>query len=641
MTKYLLFACLMTLLMYACSDDSKNNWNLYSPDKQLDVNIKLAENGSLIYTLKNNERIVLGQSPLGMVFEETAFDTGLTFVSVTEKPNQKDEYTLIGGKQLKNSPVWNEMTITFSNRDGKKMDVTFRLFDTGLGFNYAFSDSKHSSYTLSDELTGFRLPVDGFGWMHATDRAPAYEGFYENKIHIGTHSPANRNWAFPMLFHTGTDWLLITDADMPEGYIGMFVNGSPEDGLYTLILPHENEAGRICPAQPTLTLPFRTPWRVIITGDNPATIVESNLVFDLSTPNVLGDVSWVKPGISSWSWWAVSDSPRDYHRLKEFVDFTAEMGWEYFLVDANWNEMKGGTLKQLTAYATTVGVGIIAWYNSGGPHNKVTEQPRDLMHLQEIRRAEFRKISEWGVKGIKVDFFESDKYCIMQQYHDILKDAADFKIMVNVHGSTIPRGWERTYPNLMTMEGVKGAEFYKFKKEFAERAPVHNTILPFSRNVIGSMDYTPVTFSNSTYSKLTTHGHELGLAVVFESALQHFADSDESYRNQPQYVIDYLKKVPSVWDETRLVAGLPGEMVVIARRNAETWYVSGISGLETGRPAEVSLSFLDSGNYTLELIADGDSANEFRFETIEVQAGQTIRVDMLPRGGFAAVINRK
>jgi alpha-glucosidase len=646
MKKFLLFAIIPALLMSACSDGPKNNWIIKSPDNQLNVTVKLSESGALFYTLKNNERMVLGESPLGIVFEETSFNDSLEFVSVSEKLNQKDSYTLIGGKQLENNPVWNEMTITLSNRAGKNMDVTFKLFDTGLAFNYAFSDEEATTYTLTEELTGFQLPLDGFGWMHPYDTvwqwAPAYETYFEHKLPVGTPSPENKNgWAFPMLFHTGADWLLITDADMMEGYTGMFVNGNPQNGLYTLILPHEEEALGACPSQPTLTLPFRTPWRVVITGDNPGTILESNMVFDLSSPNVLGDVSWVKSGISGWSWWAISDSPRDYNRLKEFVDFTAEMGWEYFLVDANWNEMKGGTLKQLTEYANSIGVDILAWYNSGGPHNVVTEQPRDLMHLQEARRAEFKKISEWGIKGIKVDFFQSDKYCILQQYHDILKDAADFNIMVNVHGSTIPRGWERTYPNLMTMESVRGAEVYKFGADFPERAPVHNTILPFTRNVIGSMDYTPVTFSNSTYPKLTTHGHELGLAVVFESAWQHFADSDESYRSQPTFVIDYLKKVPAVWDETRYIAGLPGELVIIARRKAETWYLSGISGLEEAKTVEASLSFLDSGNYTLELIADGAQPNEFRFETMDVEARQSISIDMLPRGGFAAVISRK
>jgi len=504
-------------------------------------------------------------------------------------------------------------------------------------------DPEETSYTLTKELTGFHIPDNSDAWMHPYDTiwqwAPGYETLYEYKLKAGTHSPEGKSgWAFPMLFHTGTDWMLISDANMPEGFTGMMVNGKPDGGLYTLQLPLEEEAMGVCDSEPVLPLPYSTAWRVIIIGETPATIVESNLIFDVSTPNKIGDVSWIKPGRSSWSWWSESDSPRDFNRMKEFIDFTREMGWEYFLVDANWNEMVGGNLQELIQYANLQGVDILAWYNSGGPHNVVTEQPRDLMHLRDARRAEFEKISNWGIKGIKVDFFQSDKHCIMQQYHDILQDAADFNILVNFHGATIPRGWERTYPNLMTMESVRGAEVYKFGSDFPKRAPRHNAIIPFTRNVIGSMDYTPVTFSNSTYPKLTTHCHELALAVVFESGIQHFADSDKSYMNQPDYVIEYLKNVPVVWDETRFVDGYPGDYAILARRNGDTWYLSGISGLEEDMEAEIALNFLPGGKYSVQLISDGEQINEFRYDTMEVEAVETFSVRIAARGGFAAVI---
>jgi alpha-glucosidase len=646
MRKDLIVTMVLLLILGACSQTPKNQWELASPGNQVAVKVSLDEAGKLTYSLTNEGRIVLRESPLGIVFEETSFYEGLIYQSIAINRNQRDDYTMLTGKRRENSAQWNEMQLLFANQDNQQLALNFRLFDTGLAFSYEFDSPEHQTYTLKKELTGFKLPLDGHGWMHPYDTiwqwAPGYETFFEHKLPVGTPSPWNKNgWAFPMLFHTGSDWVLITDADMPEGYVGMMVDGNPIDGLYTLLLPLEEEAMGVCGSQPTLDLPYRTPWRLAITGDNPGVIVESNMVFDVSTPNLLGDVSWIKPGRSSWSWWSESDSPRDFNRMKEFIDFTKEMGWEYFLVDANWNEMVGGDLQKLTEYANSQGVDILAWYNSGGPHNVVTEAPRDKMHTTEARRAEFEKISNWGVKGVKVDFFQSDKYCIMQQYHDILRDAADFQILVNVHGSTIPRGWERTYPNLMTMEAVRGAEVYKFGSDFPERAPVHNTILPFTRNVIGSMDYTPVTFSNSTYPKMTTHGHELALAVVFESGLQHFADSDKSYMSQPQYVIDYLKDVPAVWDDTRYVAGLPGEYVIIARRKGDVWYISGISGLNQATTLTANLGFLPSGNYTLELIADGASQNEFRVESSDVSSSEEISVAMLPRGGFAGVIMKK
>jgi alpha-glucosidase len=646
MRKDIIVTMVLLLILGACSQTPKNQWELASPGNQVAVKVSLDEAGKLTYSLTNEGRIVLRESPLGIVFEETSFYEGLIYQSIAINRNQRDDYTMLTGKRRENSARWNEMQLFFANQDNQQLTVNFRLFDTGLAFSYEFDSPDHPTYTLKKELTGFRLPLDGYGWMHPYDTiwqwAPGYETFFEHKLPVGTPSPWNKNgWAFPMLFHTGENWVLITDADMPEGYVGMMVDGNPEDGLYTLSLPLEKEAMGVCGSQPTLDLPYRTPWRLAITGNNPGVIVESNMVFDVSTPNVLGDVSWINPGRSSWSWWSESDSPRDFNRMKEFIDFTKEMGWEYFLVDANWNEMIGGDLQKLTEYANSQGVDILAWYNSGGPHNVVTEAPRDKMHITEARRTEFEKISNWGVKGVKVDFFQSDKYCIIQQYHDILKDAADFQILVNVHGSTIPRGWERTYPNLMTMEAVRGAEVYKFGSDFPERAPVHNTILPFTRNVIGSMDYTPVAFSNSTYPKKTTHGHELALAVVFESGLQHFADSDKSYLSQPQYVIDYLKDVPAVWDDTKYVAGLPGEFVVIARRKGELWYISGISGLNNDTTLTANLGFLPSGSYTLELIADGANQNEYKFESLAIGSGQDINVETLPRGGFAGVIRKK
>ena len=631
------------LIIMGCSQESDNNWVISSPNNNISVNVNLDDQGNLHYSITNQTRSVIDESPLGIVFEEASFENGLKFLFKEENYNLRDSYRLLTGKRRENNPEWNELSLGFENPGGDNFVLNFRVFDNGAAFNYEFEGEHDSSYTLERELSGFRIPQNSSGWMQPYDTiwqwAPAYETFFENRIPVGTPAPDNKNgWSFPMLFHTGSDWTLISDARMDEGHTGMYVDGNPIDGLYTLILPLEEEAMGLCPSRPELKLPFSTPWRVAVIGDNPGTILESNLIFHLSAPNILDDISWIKPGRSGWSWWSESDSPRDYDRLKEFVDFTAEMGWEYFLVDANWNEMQGGTAEELVSYANSIGVGIALWYNSGGPHNIVTEAPRDLMHLEEPRRKEFSRISQWGVKAIKIDFFQSDKACIMQQYHDILKDAAEFRLLVNVHGSTIPRGWERTYPNLMTMESVRGAESYKFAEGFSEYAPIANTILPFTRNVIGSMDYTPVAFSDSRFPKKTTHAHELALAVVFESGLQHFADSDHAYREQPEYVIEYLKNVPVAWDETRYIDGFPGEMVILARKNDDIWYVSGISGLNESIHVGFHLDFLPEGNYRMDIISDGADDKSFSFNTVSFVPDHDHAVHMLPRGGFSAVI---
>jgi alpha-glucosidase len=644
--KLLLLIALQAIVLQGCTNEPENNWRLSSPGNLLALEVRLDDEGSLSYSLGNDGNSVLESSPLGIRFEETEFGKNLSVVSSERISNLRDSYELLIGKRKKNEALWNELQLSLENEEGRSVRIIFRLFDEGLAFRYVFEEPGGDYYTLAEELTGFRIPRGSYAWMHpyaaVTQWSPAYETYYENRIPAGTPSPEDQNgWAFPMLFHTGTDWMLITDADLREGYVGMSVNGNPEGGLYTLKLPSEEEALGVCPSQPTLSLPFKTPWRVVIAGSDPGVIVESNLVYHVSTPNVLSDTSWIITGRAGWSWWTDNTSPTNYKRLREFIDFTAEMGWEYFLVDANWNEMKGGNIVELTRYASSIGVDIALWYNSGGPHNVVTEAPRDLMHIPEIRREEFRKISEWGVKGIKVDFFQSDKACILDLYHGILLDAADFNITVNFHGSTIPRGWERTYPNLLTMESVRATESYLYDANYPARAPVHNTILPFTRNVIGPMDFTPVPFSDVRYPKKTTHAHELATAVVFESGLLHFADDDNSYRAQPGYVIEYLKKVPATWDDTRFVDGYPGEWVSIARRKGDTWYMSGIHGFDDRKTVNLKMDFLSESGYVVELISDGESPRSFNFETRSINAGDELTVEMLPKGGFAAVITRK
>ncbi len=647
MRRSVLFAVSVSifLILPSCSEKSSNQWELSSPSGELKLTVMRTESGEVRYNLKNGDRTVIEESPMGMEFYEASFTKGLELIAENEYLNRKDNYTMFTGKHVENQISWNEKQFKFSNQQQQEMLISFRLFDDGLAFQYEFEKPEAISYQIKEELTGFKIPTNGYAWMHPYDTisswSPAYETYYQNKIPVSTESPSNKNgWAFPMLFNTGNDWTLITGANMPEGYTGMMVDGTPENGLYTLLLPKEEEAMGVCSSEASFTLPFFTPWRVIITGDRPGAVVESNMVFHVSEGNVLQDTSWIEPGRAAWSWWSESESPRNFSRLKEFVDFTAEMGWEYFLVDANWSEMRWGNLERLAEYAKNQSVGLMVWYNSGGPHNEVTEQPRDLMHLRETRREEFAKLQQWGIKGIKVDFFQSDKACIMQQYHDILKDAADFELLVNFHGSTIPRGWERTYPNLMTMESVKGAEAYRFASDYPVTAPWHNTILPFTRNVVGSMDYTPVTFSESFYPKTTTHAHELALAVVFESGIQHFADSDESYLSQPDFVIDYLKNVPVAWDDTRLVEGYPGEMVVMARKKNNKWYVSGINGQNKPVDLDLNLDFLSAGSYKFTIIGDGETPAEFYREEKTITRNAKPQVKMLERGGFSSIIEK-
>jgi len=282
----------------------------------------------------------------------------------------------------------------------------------------------------------------------------------------------------------------------------------------------------------------------------------------------------------------------------------------------------------------------LMWYNSGGPHNEVPEQPRGIMDDPDKRRSEFQKLQEWGVKGIKVDFFQSDKPHIIQLYQDIIEDAAEYEILVNFHGCTIPRGWSRTYPNLMTMESVRGAEVYSFGEEYPDHAPWHNTILPATRNVIGSMDYTPVTFSDQKYPHLTTHAHELALSVVFESGIMHFADRVSAYRALDEEPKAFLRNVPVAWDETRYLGGTPGKEMIIARRKGSDWYIGGINGENSEKAWNIHFDFLGDGNYEVMMITDGESARQMQSFQKTVRNGEAEELSMRPYGGFAFWIRR-
>ncbi len=639
------FTIILSLAMFISCSQIKNQWELSSPDKDLELTVKLDDHtGQVSYFLKRGNKTALEASPMGIVFEEAMFDKGLELVETSMQDDMEEQYSLVSGKKLENHAWWNELSLRFRNENGQEMDILFRAYDDGIAFRYEFPLQEHvDKYTLKRELTGFNLPDKGKAWMQAYDTvapwAPAYETFYQNGLDIGTTAPENKNgWAFPMLFESDKLWTLVTETNLGKNYLAMHLQGEAPDGLYTLRLPEEEEAMGVCTAEIKTKLPFQTPWRVVHNHDNLGKIVESNLVYHLSTPALTGAEKWIEPGKSSWSWWAMSDSPKDYETLKKFVDFSADMGWEYSLVDANWDEMVGGDLEQLAQYANSRGVGLLVWYNSGGPHNVITEKPRNIMDDPEKRKQEFKKLQDMGVRGVKVDFFQSDKRCIIRQYHEILEDALEYEIMVNFHGCALPRGWRRTYPNLMTMEAVRGAEAYKFDSRYPDYGPIQNTILPFTRNVIGPMDYTPVTFSDVKYPRETSYGHEMALAVLFESGIQHFADKVDSYMSLPAFALEFLKNVPVTWDKTKLVSGYPGDHAILARQKGANWYISGIHGKTGPQAYELSFSFLNEGEYQLLLIKDGENKEELVQESIPVSKTKQFMVNLLPRGGFTGVI---
>jgi len=646
----IIFFGLFLFILTSCQKATDTKWQVSSPDKNILISVSMVKidthKSVLVYNvdrIKGTDTIaVVESSPLGIIRKDQQFSENLAFVSASALKTIDEKYTMKIGRQTECHNNANELELTFKNEQGSLIQLVLRAYNDGVAFKYVFPEKSDSLFTITKELTGFKMPLNGKAWIQPYDKptmyTPSYEKYYENGIAIGSESPNVEGWAFPALFEANKSWVLISEANLYANYCGVRLEQKADSGLYKVRFPDPKDGEGTGEVNPSSTLPWVMPWRTIIIGDKIANIVESQLINNVSDAAIAGDFSWVKPGRSSWSWLTEPNSPKDFAALKNFVDLSAEMGWEYSLVDANWDLMQGGNIEQLIKYANTKNVGILMWYNSGGPHNTVTERPRDLMHIAEARRAEFKKLKEWGVKGIKIDFWQSDKQVIIAQYIDVLKDAADYQIMVNFHGCTIPRGWSRTYPNLVSLESVRGEECYIFDSTYSKNAAVQNTILPFSRNVIGPMDYTPMVLSNVKYPHLTTYGHELALTLLHNSGIVHFADNVQSYRLLDDYVKDFIKKLPVAFDETHYVSGEPGKDVIIASRKGNVWYVAGVNGEKTAKQLSFDLPFITTGNYKLNIIKDGANGKSFANEITNFKAGDKIQVNTLGNGGFVAVI---
>jgi hypothetical protein len=636
-------------LFQSCQPKVENAWELSSPDGKLKISVSLTDSTatSLVYSIsainENGTTQIVGPSPMGIIRADAQFAKNLSFVSKGEIRRIDETYPMKIGRNAEHHNLANEWEINFKNENGALFQIVLRAYNDGAAFKYVFPDSTAGIFTVQKDLTGFKIPETGKAWIQPYDLttkwSPSYEQHYENGIPAGSSSPGSEGWALPALFNINNHWALIAEANLTETYCGGRFEQHAPGGLYSMRFPDAAEAEGVGSIEPSFGLPWEMPWRCVIVGKSPGDIFNSELVNNLSS-NAAGDWSWVKPGRSSWSWLTDNDSPKSFEKLKDFVDLAAEMKWEYSLVDTYWNQMKGGDLKQLVDYAHTKGVGMIVWYNSGGPHTSSPEQPRDIMHDPDLRKAEFRKLHEWGVKGVKIDFWCSDKQALIAQYLEVLKDAAEYKLMVNFHGSTAPRGWSRTWPNLVSMEAVRGEEYYIFDPSMPERAPVQNTILPFTRNVAGPMDYTPFLLSDLKNPHTTSFAHELALTVVFNSGIIHFADNTETYRKLPLFVKEFLTEVPATFDETRFISGLPGESIIIAARKGDNWYVAGINGQKQPKTVSLDLQFLTEGKFALSLITDDNGTRDFAHQTGEFEKGGKIEVVMAGSGGFAGVLRK-
>ena len=623
-----------------------NDWTIQSPSRELSIDIR--SDAGMEFRISSVSGVVVDWSPLGLVLSsqdsdlnEHSYDLSQDLEYVGAQTREVcDQYRLKIGKRLENHVCGNELVLNFLSQSGLPLSVALRAYDDGVAFRYIvqtdtdFVDSL--SFRLVSEQTAFDMSSATKVFPQPYDHADSWRPSYEapalsagDVVGRSTPKELGAGWSMPMLFEVGKDWVLIHESGLVGQSYGSHIAPEVVDKVYRLTGPLADEALGHGNTDAYFTLPWKSPWRVMIVGGL-SKIVQSNLVQTLAPPATI-DSEWVEPGRASWSWLSDHDSSQDPARLRDFVDLAAEMGWEYSLVDANWNRIPKEAFSRLLSHAAEKNIGLFLWYNSGGKNNAVTEAPRNLMSDRALRRAEFERISALGIRGIKVDFWHSDKQFMIQRYLDLLADAADFKLLVNFHGSTIPRGWERTWPNLMTMEAVRGHEFYTFESQphYGELAPSQNALVPFTRNVIGPMDSTPVIFAPKLISRLTTYGHEAALGVVYESGVQHFSDEVTAYRALPEEWKAYLSSIPSAWDETRFLAGYPGDYVVMARRKGNRWWVGAINGSPEPRALALDLSFI-SGGMTVLSDEDGQPVSS------RVEQPSSIRsIELAPYGGVA------
>jgi hypothetical protein len=480
------------------------------------------------------------------------------------------------------------------------------------------------------------MSVAKSGWEQVN---PAYEEYYEKDIPVGTPSPTGAGWVYPALFRAGDAWVLLSETGLGRDYCGTRLRAESPGGEYRVGFPDPRENIPGGAVNPESKLPWLTPWRVVVVGSL-KTVAESMLGVHLADrPAVRVPAGAVQPGKASWSWPLLGDPQTNYDVQKRFVDYAAEMGWRYCLIDALWDKQIGyDRVKELIDYARGRNVRILLWYNSAGAWNTSPQTPRNLMLTRESRLKEFERLKAMGVAGLKIDFFGGDGQSMIAYYHDILADAAPYGFLINFHGATLPRGWHRTYPHLMTVEAVRGLEFVTFEQANAEQEPTHAAVLPFTRNVFDPMDFTPVVLDRiNRIERRTTSAFELALSVLFTSGIQHYAEIPEGMAKAPAYVRDFLKRVPSVWDEVRFLDGEPGRFVALARRGEGRWYVAGINGEAAERKLSLPLDELNARG-AATLIADGDGGNlSFRRETFSLAPGKRLQLTLPPRGGFVLV----
>jgi len=620
--------------------------SISSPNKKITVRCNVSK---ALYTVYYKGAAIIKNSKLGLVRADADFSKNLALIKVSSPVLVKDNYSMLNAKKKNISYSATERIFETQTAAGKKMNIIFRVSDDGVAFQYEFPERSNDIKKITAEATSFHFNEGTRAWLQPKTEAqtgfehtnPSYEAHYKIDIATGTPSPGPNGWVYPALFKYNDTWMLITEAALGRTYCGTALQQYSPDNEYRINFPQTPEVFTDGKAtlNPESVLPWKTPWRIIVIG-NIKTITESTLGTDLAFPAKKMNTSFIQPGKASWSWVLQKDDSTIYRVQTKFIDYAAAMNWQYCLIDAVWDKTIGyDSIQLLVNYAKHKNIGILLWYNSAGSWNTVKMTPKDKLLTHESRSKEFSRLQQMGVKGIKVDFFAGDGQSMINYYQDILEDAATYQLLVNFHGATLPRGLQRTYPNLMTAEAVQGYEMITFNQQDANLFPQHAIMIAMVRNAFDPMDFTPMClYKIPNITKTTTSAFELATAVVFLSGIQHYAETPEGMVHVPLFVKDLLRTLPNVWDDTKIIDAFPGKQYVVARKAGRKWYVAGLNGEDREKSLSLDLSFLKGKKGTWIGTGTGIK-NEVSFSqhNLLVLGNGKLPVNLKGNDGFVAV----
>lgn len=638
------FAFVLTTVV---SSLTAQNVVVNGPDGKLQVTVSCSEGGEASYSLVYNGKQMLESSPLGLETNLGSFIKGMKLTGHREK--QID--TTYTQSRIKASRIHyraNELVCSFANDKGQKADVTFRVSNNDVAFRYTLPrQGDTGSIVVDGEETGFRFPAGTttflcpqsdamIGWKRTK---PSYEEEYKVDAPMDVRSQYGHGYTFPCLFKVGEDgWVLVSETGVDSRYCGSRLSDVAEGNLYTVAFPMPEENNGNGTVAPAFSLPGSTPWRTITVGETLKPIVETTVPWDVVEPLYETEHNY-RMGRGTWSWILWQDGSINYDDQVRYIDLAAAMGHEYALIDNWWDTNIGHErMEQLIRYARSKKVDMFLWYSSSGYWNDIEQGPTNLMDNPIARKREMKWLQSQGVKGIKVDFFGGDKQETMRLYEAILSDADDHGLMVIFHGCTLPRGWERMYPNYVGSEAVLASENMVFNQHFCDEEAFNTCLHPFIRNSVGSMEFGGC-FLNKRLNKgndggttrRTTDVFQLATAVLFQNPVQNFALAPNNLTDASPVCIDFMKEVPTEWDETRFVDGYPGKYVVLARRHGDNWYLAAVNA--TGEPLKLKLDLPMFAGKTVSSYSD-DKHMQPQLRQQNVKSDGKFQLTVQPQGGF-------